>query len=137
MPSGSNSAPAKNSVRYWFVVDCSSNRSCTAILTFQDNLQCCFPGWEKLWLDELLVASGQITRGQLNDVLESQKLSEKKTEELLVKAGYLKPEQVSHVLRIQQMLLTAALIEVLSLSNLICAVQEAHAGSPIITRISL
>ena len=103
------------------------------VLSFQANQQNRTAGWEKLRLGELLVATGQITREQLEDVLERQKLSKKKIGELLVEAGYLKPEQIDHSLRIQQKLVTAALIAALSMMNLIGAVPEAHAGGSVMS----
>lgn len=83
---------------------------------------------EKLRLGEILVATGQITREQLEDVLNRQKLSKKKIGELLVEAGYVQPHQVDSCLRLQQKLVTAALVAALSLSNALGA-QKAHAGS--------
>ena len=108
------------------------------VLAFQKNLQRRLPGSEKLWLDELLVATGQITRERLEEVLERQKLSRKNIEKLLVEARYLKPEQIDHHLRIQQKLVIAALIAALSMPNLIGAVPEAQAGSTVLsTKIAM
>ncbi len=103
------------------------------VLAFQENLQSRPPGSEKLRLGKLLAATGQITPEQLEEVLERQKLSRKKIGELLVEVGYLKPEQIDHGLRLQQKLVTAALIAALSIPNLIGAVPEAHAGSPVLS----
>jgi hypothetical protein len=99
------------------------------VLAFQRGQQSKAPGSSKLLLGELLVATGQISRKQLADVLKRQKVSKKKIGELLVEAGYAEPEQISQSLILQQKLVTAALVAALSISNLIGAVPEAHAGS--------
>lgn len=60
-------------------------------------------------LGDILMASGHITRVQLNDALEQQKHSTRKIGELLVDNGYLKQNQVEHGLRLQHILVSAAL----------------------------
>jgi hypothetical protein len=92
-----------------------------AVLAFQKSQAGEAPVSDKLKLGEILVTTGQITREQLEDVLHRQKLSQKKIGELLIEAGYAKPHQVDFGLKLQQKLLTAALIAVLSLSNMIGA----------------
>jgi hypothetical protein len=67
-------------------------------------------------LGELLIAAGQITREQLNDTLEHQKHSTKKIGELLVDRGYVHQKQVDHGLRLQQILVSAALGTAVALS---------------------
>lgn len=99
-------------------------------LEFQKGQQSDAPGSEKLRLGELLVATGQISREQLADVLKRQKLSKKKIGELLVEAGYAEPDQIHHGLMLQQKLVTAALVAALSMSNIIGVVPKAHAGGP-------
>ncbi len=99
------------------------------VLAFQRIQRNEAPGSEKLRLGELLVATGQITRAQLEDVLKRQKLSKKKIGELLVEAGYVQPHQIDHGLMLQQKLVTAALIAALSMSNLFGAA-EAYSANP-------
>jgi hypothetical protein len=99
-----------------------------AVLTFQRNQGGDACASEKLRLGEILVATGQVTRRQLEDVLERQKVSKKKIGELLVEAGYVQPHEVDQGLRLQQQLVTAALVAALSLSNLFGA-DEAHAAA--------
>ena len=83
----------------------------------------------RLRLCEILVATEQITRGQLEDVLARQKISQKKIGEILVEAGYVQPHQIDQGLKLQQKLVTAALVAALSMAN-VAAVREAHAVSP-------
>ncbi len=99
-----------------------------AVLTFQRHQSGEVPAQEKLRIGELLVATEQITRKQLEDVLDKQKLSKKKIGELLIEAGYVQPEQIDHALKLQQKLVTAALVATLSLANM-AVVQEAYAGT--------
>jgi hypothetical protein len=87
-----------------------------AVLTFQEHQNKKIPG--SLRIGELMVATGQITREQLKDSLARQELSKKKLGDILVEAGYIKPEQISRGLNIQEKLLTAALAAVLSLAPL-------------------
>jgi hypothetical protein len=87
-----------------------------AVLTFQEHQNKKIPG--SLRIGELMVVTGHITRGQLEDSLTRQKLSKKKLGDILVEAGYVKPEQISHGLNLQEKLLTAALAAVLSLAPL-------------------
>jgi len=100
------------------------------VLSFQRNQGGHAAASEKLRLGELLVATGQVTRQQLEDVLERQRVTRKKIGELLVEAGYVKPHQVAEGLRLQQKLVTAALVAALSMSNLIVA-GEAHSGTTV------
>jgi hypothetical protein len=99
-----------------------------AVLSFQRNQDGDASASEKLRLGELLVATGQVTRRQLEDALERQRVSKKKIGELLVEAGYVQPHQVAQGLRLQQKLMTAALVAALSMSNLIGA-GEVHSGT--------
>jgi hypothetical protein len=109
-------------VRLGFIKKCELD----AVLAFQKNQV--GAASEKLRLGELLVATGQVTRRQLEDVLERQRVSRKMIGELLVEAGYVQPHQVAQGLKLQQRLVTAALVAALSLSNLFVA-NEAHAAS--------
>jgi hypothetical protein len=97
------------------------------VLLFQRNLGGEGAVSDKLRLGELLVATGQVTRAQLEDVLERQKLSQKKIGELLIEAGYAKPDQIDQGLKLQQKLVTAALVAALSLSTMV-GTEPAHAA---------
>lgn len=99
-----------------------------AVLTFQRIQGGEAPASKKLRLGELLVTTGQLTRRQLEEVLERQKASTKKIGELLVESGYVQPHQVAHGLKLQQKLVTAALIAALSLSHAFAA-HEAQADA--------
>lgn len=83
---------------------------------------------ERFRLGEILVATEQITRKQLEDVLAHQKISKRKIGELLIEAGYAKPHQIDYGLHVQQKLVTAALVAVLSMASA-AGVREASAGS--------
>lgn len=69
-------------------------------------------------IGEILVASGHITNEQLNESLEIQKQSNKKLGEILVEKGYVAQHHVEHGIRLQHMLVTAAVGTVLSLSSM-------------------
>lgn len=88
-----------------------------AVLTFQQ-CQSKAPTPGRLRLGEILVATNQISRDQLEDALSRQRLSQKKIGEVLVEAGYVQPHQVTHGLKLQHKLLTAAIVAVLSLAPL-------------------
>lgn len=69
-----------------------------------------------LRLGEILVASRRITREQLQEALKKQGISKKKIGEILVEAGYVTQDDVSWGINLQQRLVTAALIAVMSLA---------------------
>jgi hypothetical protein len=66
-------------------------------------------------LGNILIASGQINREQLDYALEQQKNSTKKIGELLVENGYLHQKQVDQGLHIQCLLVAAALGSVVAI----------------------
>jgi hypothetical protein len=99
------------------------------VLAFQQNQSGAAAASGKLRLGEILVATKQITREQLESVLSRQKFTQKKIGDLLIEAGYVQPHQVDRGLQLQQKLVTAALVAALSLSNVLVA-REAHAGAP-------
>jgi hypothetical protein len=103
-----------------------------AALAFQRHQRGEAPASDKLRLGEILVATGQVTRDQLEDVLNRQKRSKKKIGDLLIEAGYVQPHQIDRSLRLQQKLVTAALVAALSLSQAMAA-GEAYAGSPAVS----
>lgn len=95
-----------------------SERELIAVLEFQKNQSGELEGRDHLRLGELLVATNQITREQLEAVLARQKISKKKIGELLIEAGYTEPHQIEHGLKLQKKLITAALAAALSLATL-------------------
>jgi hypothetical protein len=68
-------------------------------------------------LGSILIASGQITREQLDTTLEQQKHSSKKIGELLVESGYVQQNHVDQGLRLQQILVSAVLGTAIALSG--------------------
>lgn len=86
-----------------------------ATLRFQKQQEAVKRGSTPLRLGEILVTTEDITREQLEKALKQQKLSGKKIGEVLIESGYIKPAQVSRGLKLQRMLLTAALTACLSL----------------------
>lgn len=105
-----------------------SEHELNAVLSFQQHQGGETPGSERFRLGEILVATEQITRSQLEKALANQKISKKKIGELLIEAGYVQPHQIDHGLMLQQKLVTAALVAALSMANVV-GVQEAYAGS--------
>jgi hypothetical protein len=105
-----------------------SEHELNAVLAFQQHQGGAAPVSERFRLGELLVATEQITRKQLEDVLAHQKISKKKIGELLIAAGYAQPHQIEYGLNLQQKLVTAALVATLSMASA-AGVQEAYAGS--------
>lgn len=87
------------------------------VLEFQKTQGADIPTPGPLRLGEILVSTNQITRQQLEDVLQRQKLSKKKIGTLLVEAGYVQNWQVELGLRLQHKLVTAALIGMLYFSS--------------------
>ncbi len=74
-----------------------------------------FPG--PLRLGEILIATNQISRRQMEEALQRQKLSKKKIGTILIEAGYVQPWQVEFGLKLQHRLVTAALAGMLYLSG--------------------
>lgn len=68
-----------------------------------------------LQLGNLLVATGHITREQLENALHQQEQSKKKLGEVLVEAGYIPPSRIKYGIRLQKMLLNAVLASILSM----------------------
>jgi hypothetical protein len=89
-----------------------------AVLAFQQNqgIEGRKPGL--LRLGEILVATNQISRDQLNIAISKQKLSRKNIGDILIEEGYIHSQQLSHGLNLQNKLLKAALVAVLSLAPL-------------------
>ena len=80
-------------------------------------------------LGDILIAFGQLTRDQLNETLEQQKYSSKKVGELLVERGYVKQKYVEQGLRLQQIVISAALGTTVAL----CGPVTSEAGSSFAT----
>ncbi|OGW39977.1 MAG: hypothetical protein A2X58_06460 [Nitrospirae bacterium GWC2_56_14] len=99
-----------------------------AVLSFQQHQGSEAPASTVFRLGEILVATEQITREQLEAVLANQKLSKKKIGELLIEAGHVQPHQIDYSLKLQRKLVTAALIAALSMAAL-AGGREAFAGS--------
>lgn len=87
-----------------------------AVLKFQQYQETEVETSGRLRLGEILVATNQISRDQLEDALSRQKVSSEKIGDILVRAGHIKPYQLSYALRLQNKLLTAVLVAVLSLA---------------------
>ena len=71
-----------------------SKNELRAVLTFQRHQGGEGPVLERFRLGEILVATEQISRRQLKDIIARQKISQKKIGELLVEAGYAQPRQI-------------------------------------------
>lgn len=89
-----------------------------AVLTWQDDCSHNAPYAVKLLLGEILVATDIISRDQLSSALTEQRLTKRQIGDILVEAGYAKPNQIQEALKIQGKLVSAALVAMLSLSAL-------------------
>jgi len=91
-----------------------TERQLQALLDFQ---QCqSLPSDSPLRLGELLVATGHISREQLDAALRKQSQTGGKLGEVLVAEGYARPNQVKRGVRLQKMLVNSVLAAILSLS---------------------
>lgn len=88
------------------------------LLTYQQNQSCEPPAANPFRLGGILVTTGYITREQLDDALLKKVDSSKKLGEVLVEEGYAKPQHIEHGLQLQQRLIAAALVAILSFSGL-------------------
>jgi hypothetical protein len=92
-----------------------TERQLTALLDFQFYQQeSTAPS--PLRLGELLVATGYISRNQLEDALHKQSISHKKIGEVLVQEGYVSRSHITRGFRTQRMLVGSVLAAILSLS---------------------
>jgi hypothetical protein len=98
-----------------------SDKELRALLQFQRYQTDRQKASDRLRLGELLVMTNQITRSQLDHALAKQKRTRQNIGDVLVGAGFLGPEQLSHGVRLQKKLLACALIAVLSLGPLSAA----------------
>lgn len=106
-----------------------SEYDCHAVLTFEQNQSGVLSFLKRFRLGGILVGTGQITKQQLKDVIARQKISKRKIGELLVEAGCLKRDQIDRGLKLQQKLVTAAIIATITVANVL-GVQRAAAESP-------
>ena len=83
----------------------------------------------RLRLGELLVASHQITRDQLEEVLARQKVTKKNIGEMLIEAGFVHRQQLEQGLNLQRKLVNAALIAAISFISAL-GVAPVHAYEP-------
>jgi len=60
-------------------------------------------------------------------------LSQRKIAKLTVETGHVRPGQIDHRLRMRRLLMTAVRMAVVSISCLIGAIPEVHAGSPLLS----
>jgi len=65
-------------------------------------------------LGELLVATGQITREQLESALNQQRITHHKLGEVLVEAGYVDSKRINYGIRLQKMVMKAVLVAILT-----------------------
>lgn len=84
-----------------------------ALLEFQGNQDS--KNVSPLRLGELLVATGQITRDQLEDALHRQTNSSKNLGEILVESGYVHQSGIEYGIRLQKMLLKSTLAAIVCL----------------------
>jgi chitinase len=88
-------------------------RQLNALLDFQKHQGEATRG--PLRLGELLVATGHISRKQLNNAIRKQTISHKKIGEVLVDEGYVRPSHVKYGICLQRMLVGSVLSGIISL----------------------
>lgn len=104
-----------------------SQRECDTVLEFQRRQAGAVRGAGKLNLGSILVATGQITREQLEGALRRQATTHRRLGDELVEAGLASRGQVERGLSLQRKLVTCALNVALSLAST-AAVTDADAG---------
>jgi len=100
-----------------------TERQLEALLEFQHN-QGDPTVVSPLRLGELLVATGYISREQLNEALKKQDVSHKKIGEVLVEEGYISPRNLDRCFRLQKMLVKSVLTTIMSLGIAVPAMAE-------------
>lgn len=88
------------------------------LLAFQKNQADGSSSFNPFRLGEILVTTGCITRSQLDDALSRQSGTARRLGELLVEDGYVAPHLISHGIRLQQRLITAALAAILACGSM-------------------
>lgn len=94
-----------------------TDKELKTVLAFQRRQNAVKPHVGKLLLGELLIAARQITRTQLDEALKKQRHSNKKIGEILLEEGHVESQQIDRILKLQQKLVTAALVASLSLAG--------------------
>lgn len=105
-----------------------SAAECEVVLAFQQRQDEQVKKPTKLFLGNLLVATGKISQQQLQDGLQKQALHGGQLGQVLVAAGHVTEHHVTHVLHLQQKLLAAVLLTALALASAMAPV-PAQAGS--------
>ncbi len=95
-----------------------TERQLDALLEFQQVQNVGHSASSPLKLGDILVSSGHISREQRDDALRKQTISRKMLGEVLIEEGYAKPQQIRHGIHLQQKLLTAVLVAILSLASM-------------------
>lgn len=113
-----------------------TKRQLDALLEFQQGQGSGKSAFSPLRLGDILVSSGHISREQLDHALQKQVVSRKRLGEVLIEEGYVLPRQVGHGVQLQQKLLTAVLVAILSLASLPDADAEAARSSSAQLRVS-
>ncbi len=88
-----------------------------AVLTLQEDMSSGAMA-ARFMLGEILVATGTISRRQLEHALSDQRLTKRQIGEILVDAGMVKPSLVSEALKIQSKLVAASLVAMLAAGTL-------------------
>jgi hypothetical protein len=107
-----------------------SAAECEAALAFQQHQVAQANSPTRLYLGNVLVASGRLSAEQLADGLHRQALHGGKLGDVLVAAGHLSEHHVRHGLQLQRHLLVALLIATLTMATTL-APTAAHAGGQI------
>ena len=102
-------------------------RECEIALEFQRRQAGAMPGAGKLILGSILVATGQITRAQLEGALRRQAMTHRRLGDELVEAGYVSKGQIERALSLQRKLVICALNVALSLASIL-TLTDAAAG---------
>lgn len=101
-----------------------------AVLMFQKCQAGEAPSSVRFRLGEILVATGRISRERLEAILAHQKLSKKNIGDLLVESGAVEPRHLARGLRLQEMLVTAALVAALSMAEVGGAQENQRVSGP-------
>lgn len=114
-----------------------TQRERDVVLEFQRRQAGPVPGAGKLYLGNILVATGQITRAQLEDALRRQAATGRRLGEELIEAGQASKGQIEGGLLLQRKLVTHALIMATMLAPLASTVPSAEAGQTASMQVSV
>lgn len=106
-----------------------TEKQLNALIDFQQGQSGAESSSSPLRLGDILVSAGHISREQLDEALRKQTLSRKRLGEVLIEEGYVEPVHVGHGIRVQQKLLTAVLVAILSLASMTDAQADQKAAS--------